>query len=118
MQSPYAYFKPTEKAGRFVAGRNNPGVGVPMLLSRREAQYDVDLGALVEAGLKAEAAAADADTLGGGGDETLPGGAGNDTVEGGGAANDTLSGEGSDTLGGGGEAKPKPAAPKRGGKAK
>lgn len=50
MESPYAYFRITEKAGRFVAGRNNTGIGTSVLLSRREAAYDVGLGTLVEVG--------------------------------------------------------------------
>jgi hypothetical protein len=73
MESPYAYFRITEKAGRFVAGRNNPGVGTPLLLSRREAEHDVRLGALVEVGKEpASDTAADAledATLGGKGSE-------------------------------------------------
>jgi hypothetical protein len=60
MESPYAYFRITEKAGRFVAGRNNTGVGTPLLLSRREAQHDVRLGALVEVGKEA---ASDTDAI-------------------------------------------------------
>ncbi len=60
MESPFAYFRITEKAGRFVAGRNNTGVGTPLLLSRREAQHDVRLGALVEVGKEA---ASDTDAI-------------------------------------------------------
>jgi len=69
MESPFAYFRITEKAGRFVAGRNNTGVGTPLLLSRREAQHDVRLGALVEVGKEPASDtaidAADDTTLGG-----------------------------------------------------
>jgi hypothetical protein len=75
MESPYAYFRITEKAGRFVAGRNNTGAGTQLLLSRREAAYEVSLGTLVEVGAKAEAGA----LVGGTGSDTLDGGDGDGT---------------------------------------
>ncbi len=115
MESPYAYFRITEKAGRFVAGRNNTGAGTPLLLSRREAAYEVSLGTLVEVGAKAEENArtipyelldartnelrAKADEL----DQQL--GAVNGVLRGEGPAdgNDTLTcGEGDDTVAGSG----------------
>ena len=76
MESPYAYFRITEKAGRFVAGRNNTGAGTKLLLSRKEAAYEVSLGTLVEVGAQAEAGA----LVGGTGSDTLDGGAGDATV--------------------------------------
>lgn len=36
----------TEKAGRFVAGRNNVGVGTVLELTPREAEYELTLGTL------------------------------------------------------------------------
>jgi hypothetical protein len=42
----------TEKAGRFVAGRNNTGVGTVLELTPAEAQYELTLGTLA---LEAEA---------------------------------------------------------------
>lgn len=46
----------TEKAGRFVAGRNNTGVGTVLELTPAEAQYELTLGTLaVEEAPEAEA---------------------------------------------------------------
>lgn len=96
MESPYAYFRITEKAGRFVAGRNNPGVGTPLLLSRREAEHDVRLGALVEVGKEADSdgdAIAEADDGVTGAEDT--GLDGDDTTLGGAGDTDDSSGAGS-----------------------
>lgn len=37
----------TEKAGRFVAGRNNVGVGSVLTLTAQEAEYELLLGTIV-----------------------------------------------------------------------
>jgi len=39
----------TEKAGRFVAGRNNVGVGSVLTLTAQEAEYELLLGTIVPA---------------------------------------------------------------------
>lgn len=37
----------TEKAGRFVAGQNNTGVGTVLTLTEKQAEHEVRLGTLV-----------------------------------------------------------------------
>lgn len=39
----------TEKAGRFVAGHNNPGVGTVLELTDAAAEYELTLGTIVPA---------------------------------------------------------------------
>jgi hypothetical protein len=62
----------TEKAGRFVAGRNNTGVGTVLELTPAEAQYELTLGTLaleeapVEAPVETAAGAPEAETDEGG----------------------------------------------------
>ena len=58
----------TEKAGRFVAGRNNTGVGTVLELTPAEAQYELTLGtlALEEAPVETAAGAPEAETDEGG----------------------------------------------------
>jgi hypothetical protein len=58
----------TEKAGRFVAGRNNTGVGTVLELTPAEAQYELTLGtlALEEAPVESAAGAREAETDEGG----------------------------------------------------
>ena len=58
----------TEKAGRFVAGRNNTGVGTVLELTPAEAQYELTLGtlALEEAPVESAAGAPEAETDEGG----------------------------------------------------
>lgn len=36
----------TSKAGRFVAGHNNTGVGSPLILSEKAAAYELSLGTI------------------------------------------------------------------------
>ena len=48
----------TEKAGRFVAGMRNPGAGVTIKLSDRQAAHDLRVGALRRAGEPALGASA------------------------------------------------------------
>lgn len=43
----YLEVKATEQAGRFVAGRVNPGVGVPFTVTAREAEHDMRQGNIV-----------------------------------------------------------------------
>jgi hypothetical protein len=66
----------TEKAGRFVAGRNNTGVGTVLELTPAEAQYELTLGtlALEEAPVETAAGApeAEADEGGDATDEGAP----------------------------------------------
>lgn len=42
-------YRITEKAGRFVAGRNNNGAGTSLFLSEKEAEYELTLGTIVPA---------------------------------------------------------------------
>ena len=44
----------TEKAGPFVAGRNNTGAGTDLFLSEKEAEYELSLGTLIDAEKAAE----------------------------------------------------------------
>ena len=37
----------TEKAGRFVAGRNNTGVGSVLMLAEKQAEHELRLGTLI-----------------------------------------------------------------------
>lgn len=43
-------YRITEKAGRFVAGRRNPGAGTELALTPRAAAHELRLGTLAEAG--------------------------------------------------------------------
>ncbi len=58
----------TGKAGRFVAGRNNTGVGTVLELTPAEAQYELTLGTLAQE----EAPEAEADEGGDATDEGEP----------------------------------------------
>lgn len=42
-------YRITEKAGRFVAGRNNTGNGSSIFLTEKEAEYELNLGTIVPA---------------------------------------------------------------------
>lgn len=46
----------TEKAGSFVAGRNNTGAGTDLFLTEKEAEYELSIGTLIDAEAEAEAA--------------------------------------------------------------
>lgn len=45
----------TERAGRFVAGHTNTGVGTVLTLTEKEAEHEVRLGTLVSVDLPAKA---------------------------------------------------------------
>ncbi|MBY0400958.1 hypothetical protein K2X89_11725 [Myxococcota bacterium] len=42
-------YRITEKAGRFVAGRNSVGAGTSIFLTDKEAEYELSLGTIVPA---------------------------------------------------------------------